>query len=90
MTNVTFLAPTGAQGVTMSVCLSVCPAQLSHKDSILTFLAEIFKLTSHGIQTDLQPTSSRIQVVISILQADLQKHYSIAFRVYDCLNIDQV
>ena len=46
---VTFLALTGAQGVTMSVCLSVrlsvCPAQSVQEQSIFIFLAQIFKLT---------------------------------------------
>ena len=40
---VMFLAPTEAQGVTISVRLPVCPAQVCQEQLILIFLAQIFK-----------------------------------------------
>ena len=50
----TFLAPIGAQGVT----ISVCPAQSVQEQSIFIFLAQIFKLSSCELQAVSQQSVS--------------------------------
>ena len=75
-----FLAPSGALGVTISVCLSVCPSVtvincLEH--SIFIFLAQIFKLFSQHSLSTLSTLSALSQFSLSSLSALSQGYTSL-------------
>ena len=77
-----FLAPSGALGVTISVCLSVCPSVtvincLEH--SIFIFLAQIFKLFSQHSQHILSSFSALSQhTLISLSDISVFSQHSVS------------